>query len=273
MARPVKNNAEYFSHDADMRNDDRIKAVRKKFKSTGYAIYNMLLEYLTDKDYFRCEYNDLTFELMSGDFDEDPGTIKEVIDYCLQLGLLQQESKFIRCKTLENRLEAVLLKRKRSKKDVSVTETTQSKVKKSKVFIEIGEKQENYIIIPGKYAKEKHRKIYSLEEYFHSTNQLENFKLVGWTNFAAFMSENPGRMFNDDLHLYNTFKDFSGKYLPPPRAPTEFINAEVDKANLKLDEWEKLYAYDLKHNEKFKNHFGYNGKLSPSQSVGSNDKR
>ena len=29
MARPIKNNADYFPHDADMRNDPRVKAQKK----------------------------------------------------------------------------------------------------------------------------------------------------------------------------------------------------------------------------------------------------
>ena len=53
MARPKKNNAEYFTHDADMRNDVKIKALRRKFSHTGYAVWNYLLETLTDSDFFR----------------------------------------------------------------------------------------------------------------------------------------------------------------------------------------------------------------------------
>jgi hypothetical protein len=54
------------------------------------------------------------------------------------------------------------------------------------------------------------------------------------------------------------------------RAPTEFINAEVDLANLTREAWEKIYAWDLTHNEAFKKYF--NGKLSPNQPVGSQSK-
>jgi hypothetical protein len=132
MARPIKNNAEYFPHDADMRNDDRIKALRKKFKLSGYGIWNMLIEYLAGKDYFQFEYNDFAVEIIAGDFDAEPQQIREVISYCITLGLLQQEGTMIRCKTLEKRLEPVLLKRKLHKERVYGAETTQSKVKESK---------------------------------------------------------------------------------------------------------------------------------------------
>lgn len=138
MARPKKDNAEYFPHDASMRNDDRIKALRKKYKLNGYAIWNMLIEYIAGRDHFRFEYNEFTLEIMAGDFDAEVKDIQDVISYCVTLGLLQQIDGFIRCKTLENRLEPVLLKRKLARDGVSVTESTQSKGKKSKVQKSIG---------------------------------------------------------------------------------------------------------------------------------------
>lgn len=133
MARPIKNNADYFPHDADMRNDDRVKAIRRKFKHLGYSIWNMLIEYLTGREFFEFEYTDLNLELIAGDFDAEVQDVQNVISYCLTLGLLQQEDGFIRCKTLVKRLDPVLQKRKRFSSGVSAPEMPQSKVKKSKV--------------------------------------------------------------------------------------------------------------------------------------------
>lgn len=270
MARPKKNNADYFSHDADMRNDDRIRAVRKKFKSAGYAIYCMFLEYLTDKDYFKCEYNDLVFELMSGDFDEEPMLIKEVIDYCSFLGLFQITDGFIRCKTLENRLEGVLLKRKPQDDGISDSETTQSKVKESKVFKIIGD-GETSVIVKSPYPKTKHIKIYSLEEYFRQTGQFWDLQLKGWLYFAVFMAENPGKIFNDEGHLYNSFKDFSSKYQPPARAPDKFEKAAYNKTLWTLEAWEKQYDKNLKNDSEFRKYFGY-GELPVSVPMGGEHK-
>ncbi|MBL4705443.1 MAG: DUF4373 domain-containing protein [Flavobacteriales bacterium] len=44
MARPLKNNADYFSHDNNMRNDKKILAVRRKYGSDGYSVWCMILE-------------------------------------------------------------------------------------------------------------------------------------------------------------------------------------------------------------------------------------
>lgn len=148
MARPKKENAEYFSHDANMRNDPKVKALRKKFQD-GYAVYNMFLEYLTDCVLFEVEMTDLEFEILSGDFDVDVEILKEILDYCIKIGLLIKSENVFFSNGLKKRLQPVLDKRNNAKTKflqqklgkeiqetqknlVSVTEKTQSKVKESK---------------------------------------------------------------------------------------------------------------------------------------------
>ena len=89
MARPQKNNAEYFSHDADMRNDVKVKALRRKFQHTGYAVWCFILESLTDGEYFEIDYNELNRELLAADFDVPVELLEEIVDYCCKVGLLQ----------------------------------------------------------------------------------------------------------------------------------------------------------------------------------------
>lgn len=55
------------------------------------------------------------------------------------------------------------------------------------------------------------------------------------------------------------------------RAPDYILNAEVDMQNLTSEAWLDMYKWQMKNDEAFKKHF--NGKLSPSQSVGINGKR
>lgn len=292
MARPIKDNADYFSHDTDMRNDDRIKAVRRKFKHLGYAIYNMFLEYLTDKNSFQCAYNNLAFELMAGDFDEDPEQIKAIIDYCIELDLLQLKDGAIRCKTLEARLAPVVEKRNKAKEqvkdqprvngrfsrnntdepDISATETPQSKVKESKGYIVIGEPKEKYIIVKAKYAGEKHKRVFDLEKFFEGTGQLDGLKFKGSVHFDAFMDKHTAKIFNDDSHLDNAFRGFCESYQPPARAPDKFETAAYNKTLWTTAAWEEAYKKQLATNEEFRKYFGYNGKLQPSDSVGSKPK-
>jgi hypothetical protein len=153
MARPVKNYCEYFPHDRDMRNHRKIKAIRTKFKITGYGIWCMILEYLTGIDGNVFEYSDVEMELMAGDFGVSATEIRDVIDYCIKLELLFLKDDFIQSESLDERLKPVYDKRgvskEKSKKQsriygkfssnkaaingVSVTEKPQSKVKESKV--------------------------------------------------------------------------------------------------------------------------------------------
>ncbi len=160
MARPTKNSCDYFPHDRDMRNHKKIKSIRAKFGLNGYAIWSMMLEYLTGNDGNVFEYSEMEFELMAGDFGVSAAEITEVLHYCIRLELLFNKEGFIHSESLDENLAPVYVKRKKSKSlskqqlrkhgkyvtnnsvstVVSVTEMPQSKVKdskvnKSKVFI------------------------------------------------------------------------------------------------------------------------------------------
>ena len=64
MARPRKNNAEYFSHDADMRNHRKVKAIRSKYGMQGYGVWCMTLETLTDCDNFEMTLDQIELEVL-----------------------------------------------------------------------------------------------------------------------------------------------------------------------------------------------------------------
>lgn len=170
MARPIKNNADYFSHDADMRNDVKIKALRRKFSHVGYAVWCYLLEVLTDSDFFEIEYNELNTELLSADFDISTKEFKEIIDYCIKIELLQLENNMLFSTNHKKRFAALLTNRTRkriekpSKKGVTashnlnktdngdITASHNPTVKESKV----NKSKLNYII--EKENKEKESK-------------------------------------------------------------------------------------------------------------------
>lgn len=89
MARPNKNNAEYFSHDADMRNDVKVKALRRRFSHTGYAVWNYILETLTDTENFEIDFRELNKELLAADFDVTVQELNDIVDYACRIDLLQ----------------------------------------------------------------------------------------------------------------------------------------------------------------------------------------
>lgn len=152
MGRNSLNSCSYFSHDADMRNHRKVKAIRNKF-TNGYAIWSMFLEYLTGADGNVFEFSDIETELLSGDFGFSVTEIREVLNYCISLEMLFLKEGFIYSESLNERLAPVYQKRGRSKEasakqrrlngkfatettdinSISATEKPQSKVKESKV--------------------------------------------------------------------------------------------------------------------------------------------
>lgn len=143
MARPKKNNADYFSHDNNMRNDPKIKALRRKYQATGYMVFTMMLEVLTEAENFTLNESPMKMELLAGDFDVEPEILMEIIDYCVRLELLFRDETGLYSQGLKKRLQSVIdhrnaikerfLQKKLQQQGVSSEETQQSKVKESKV--------------------------------------------------------------------------------------------------------------------------------------------
>lgn len=114
MARPKKNNADYFSHESEMRNDVKIKALRRKFSHTGYAVWNYLLEVLTDAEGFSIRWEELDIELYAADFDLDTTELTDIVNYCIKLGLLQISNNMLYCDNLTSSFEGLMNKRGRA---------------------------------------------------------------------------------------------------------------------------------------------------------------
>lgn len=116
MARPKKNNAEYFTHDADMRNDVKVKALRRKFGHTGYAVWCFILESLTDSDFFQMDYSTVSRELLAADYDVSTEQLTDIVDYCMLIGLLQQtEDNLLYSEAHQRRFSTLLYNRERKR--------------------------------------------------------------------------------------------------------------------------------------------------------------
>ena len=187
MARPLKNNAEYFSHDADMRNNIKIKALRRRFSHKGYAVWCFILETLTDADCFEISFNEVNQELLAADFDISAEELCEIVEYCQKIGLLQstQDGCYLYCEAHQRRFSGLLTKRKYdrervaglskegkqpetgviaariSKTDNSRSDNPYSKVKESKV----------------KESKVKEKREYPLSDIFRLWNETCGGKL------------------------------------------------------------------------------------------------
>jgi hypothetical protein len=156
MARPSKNNCDYFPHFTTMRNHKKVKALRTKFGSIlGYAFWSMFIEYLTEQDGNEFENSEIEMEMFAGELGVSVTEIQEMINYCIKIELLfLTEDNFIYSDSLNEYLRPVFDKRQKAKEfsktrkrhkngsfcdnniqtdGISVTEMPQSKVNKSKV--------------------------------------------------------------------------------------------------------------------------------------------
>lgn len=128
--RKRKNNAEYFSHDSGMRNDEKVKVLRSKFGVDGYAFWNMFLEVLCDRDNFKFERTDISIMILSGDTGFDESSISEMLDYLIKLEMLQCEESLIYSQNMMERFEPLLSKR------TKMREVYQTRIDKQKAISE-----------------------------------------------------------------------------------------------------------------------------------------
>lgn len=93
----------YFSHDSNARNDEKLIRLRIRHKAAGYGVYFMLLEILREKKDFLCprDYNVIAYELR-----EDAALVKSVIE---DYGLFEftEDGKFFYSESFLERMEKV----------------------------------------------------------------------------------------------------------------------------------------------------------------------
>jgi hypothetical protein len=124
-------------------------------------------------------------------------------------------------------------------------------------IIHIGTDTGISIAIKPVYANDRPIRIYDLQEYFAQRAQAESLSMKGWVHYRAFLEANPGRVFNDPDHVYNSFRQFCEAYKPPPAEPKKYEEAAYNRTLWTVEAWEKAYDWQLKGNNDFRKHFGY----------------
>lgn len=151
MARPQRNNADYFPHLARLRNGKRVKALRNIWKNDGYAFYCIFLEILTAEDFHQWRQTEVSMELLAAEVGVSGAETNLMMEYCIKLGLFYRENDIVRCPELVEFLGPLYAKRVRNGTNLGVSapetiqvcttsgvsgvQNTQSKVKESKVNI------------------------------------------------------------------------------------------------------------------------------------------
>jgi hypothetical protein len=159
--RPQRHNADWFSHDCDMRNDKKILAIRRKYGLTGYAVYAMILETLTDCNHFRYKWDELNKELMAADFIVERALFDEMMVYMIEtLQLFVVEDGYLISDKLIERMQFLADKRSRNRANysISATENTSQGISDT-------ENTNNDEFQPPKVAEMHHSKVKNSKVY------------------------------------------------------------------------------------------------------------
>jgi len=74
----------------------------------------MILETLTDNEHFKYKWNDISIELMSGDFGIDPAKLRDMVEYMILINLLESEDNYIFSPDLTERFSVLVAKRNKN---------------------------------------------------------------------------------------------------------------------------------------------------------------
>ena len=77
-----KNNAEYFSHDADASSDEKIIYLESVFGHKGYAIYFKFLERMVRSENFEIDWNDIKKTIYAAEFNISVTEIEQIVSEC-----------------------------------------------------------------------------------------------------------------------------------------------------------------------------------------------
>ena len=252
MGRPQKNNADFFSHDSDMRNDPKIRALRRKWSHAGYAVWSFMLEYLTDCDYFCVEWSDLNIELLAADFDVEPEELSSIVDYCIKLGLLQIKDGNLTCEKLQERMKPLMDKRTKKSASNHENEVFGAKIPENGSFRSENDQKQEFAGVSDvenphskvKYSKEKYSKenISSVEEIRADISAQEKQRI-----FEIFLFEkrvNPQQEFDKFANYYQSTGWVNGKGQPitdkVALASCWRTEATIDAEQLSV--WKSIYS-------------------------------
>ena len=194
MARVQKDVVSYFPHDASACSGDTLTVLQSRFGNDGYAFWFKLLEKLaaTEGHCLDCQ-NSNRWQLLLAKTGVNELTGVEIMDLLVEMKAIDKElweSHLIWCQNLVNNLAVVYRNRHRElpqkplttalnpittgKEGITTPESTQSKVKKSKVDKSI------YVLseFPNiKISKEEHQKLIDKFGVTGTVDKIENLSL------------------------------------------------------------------------------------------------
>lgn len=98
-----------------MRNNRKVKALRAKYGNSGYTIFCMTLEMLTDADNFTVTLDEVEMELIAADFGFTTVELRDIWTTAKNLRLIELDNDKLSCPALVERLRPVIDERIRQR--------------------------------------------------------------------------------------------------------------------------------------------------------------
>jgi hypothetical protein len=91
MARPQKEGLDYFPHDVDMDQDDKVIMVTAKYGMEGYGILNKLMQQIYKERGYYMDWSERDRHVFKNRVNVDIDTLDGVINECLQWGFFNKD--------------------------------------------------------------------------------------------------------------------------------------------------------------------------------------
>lgn len=204
MARPKKEGLDYFPHDTDAVNDEKIEALRMLYGNDGYAFYFILLERIYRTNNAELDVSDAeTIQILSRKIAITPQKFEQILETCFKRDCFDQEAYeergVLTSDGIKKRMAPVVEKRQKMRRlyskdkkedssEVSASETKKKpdKVKKRKVK-ESKEKKYDENSVPYQLAKQLYDRI------LENNPNHKQPDLQSWANDVRLMMERDKR--------------------------------------------------------------------------------
>lgn len=115
--RPIKNNADYFSHDNDASQDPKLLYIESVHGLVGYAFYFKILECLTRADYFKIELTDINKAIYSKKIGVSLQDFDSILETCIKVDAFSiDENNYLFSAGLIKRMNILISKREYDRK-------------------------------------------------------------------------------------------------------------------------------------------------------------
>lgn len=219
----MKKDAFYFQHDYNASSDVKILFMRQQLGMEGYGIYWFLLEQLANAG------GNLPLKIvpvLAMQMQVQDVKVMAVIKQ-FDLFVVDESQNFFSLR-LNKHLEIRKQLSEEGKRGAKIRWSNReaiappngegnAKERKGKEIKEIyiGEVSDFWIAIKPTYVHDSPIRIFDLQKFYEENGKIDALLVKRWNRFKDFVSENSGRVFNDENHLYNSFRQFHQKTEAP----------------------------------------------------------